>query len=136
MNCNLCRIVLEKHHEVPFRRSMVNGFTIDFYNKDLKVGLMFNSIHHYKYSSKFHKVYRKFRETQNRDILRKKMCSEAGIKLISIPYNVECVIGMLRRRLKTPNDCRCCDCLNTARLSRSGRAERQRLLDINEVISK
>ena len=110
MNRNLCKIVLEKHYEVPFRRTMVNGFTIDFYNKDLMVGLMYNSVYHYKYSSKFHKIYRKFKETQNRDILRKKMCEGMGIKLISIPYNVECVIGMVRRRLKAPNDCCCTDC--------------------------
>ena len=110
MNRDLCRNVLEKHYKVPFKRAMVNGFVIDFYNKDLKVGLMFNSVHHYKYSSKFHKVYRKFRETQTRDYCRNKMCSEVGIKLISIPYNVECVIGMVRRRLKAPNDCNCNEC--------------------------
>ena len=119
MNRNLCRIVLEKHHEAPFKRTMVNGFTIDFYNKDLKVGLMFNSIHHYKYSSKFHKIYRKFLETQKKDIQRKRMCEGMGIKLISVPYKVECVVGMLRRRLKTPNDCRCTDCLTPAEIKQT-----------------
>ena len=131
MKRNLCRIVLEKHYEATFKRSTVNNSTIDFYNKDLMVGLQYNSIHHYKYSSKFHKTYRKFKETQKRDIQREQMCKEMGIRLICIPYNSSCVVGMLRRRLKTPNDCRCCDCLNIARLNRPGRAERQRLLDID-----
>ena len=96
----MCKIVLEKHYEATFKRSTVNNFTIDFYNKDLMVGLQYNSIHHYKYSSKFHKVYRKFKETQKKDAQRKQMCKEMGIRLICIPYNTACVVGTLRRRLR------------------------------------
>ena len=117
-----CRRVLEQHYKAPFRKTSINKFSIDFYNKDLKVGLMFNSIHHYKYSPKFHKVYRKFKETQREDIQRKEMCKEAGIRLISVPYNSSCVVGMLSRRLKIPNDCPCCDCLIIARLNKPSRA--------------
>ena len=124
MNRNLCKIVLEQHYKVPFKKTMVNGFSIDFYNKELMVGLMLYSVHHYKYSSKFHKVYRKFVETKNRDILRRKTCDMMGIKLIVIPYNVECVIGMLRRRLKVTNDCRCTECMFMRRLSEPSRAKR------------
>ena len=114
----MCRIVLERHYKETFKRSAVNNFTIDFYNKDQMVGLQYNSVHHYKYSSKFHKTYRKFKETQKKDIQRKQMCKEMGIRLICIPYNSSCVVGMLRRRLKIPNDCPCYDCLNMTRLNR------------------
>ena len=116
MNRNLCRIVLERHYGAAFKRSTVNNFTIDFYN--LMVGLQYNSIHHYKYSSKFHKTYRKFVETKEKDIQRSQMCKEMGIRLICIPYNSSCVVGMIRRILKTPNDRPCCDCSNMARLNK------------------
>ena len=117
MKRNLCKRVLEQHYKVPFKRSL-GSFAIDFYNKDLMVGLQYNSIHHYKYSSKFHKTYRKFVETKEKDIQRSQMCKEMGIRLICIPYNSSCVVGMIRRILKTPNDRPCCDCSNMARLNK------------------
>ena len=111
MNRNLCKKVLEEHFKVPFRRTMVNGYVIDFYNKDLMIGLMYNSIHHYNYSPKFHKIHSKFIASQNRDILRREACLMMGIKLITIPYDVVCVVGTIKRRLMISNDCRCRDCL-------------------------
>ena len=111
MNRNLCRKVLEEHFKEPFRRTMVNGYAIDFYNKDLMIGLMYNSIHHYKYSPKFHKVYSKFVASQNRDKLRRKTCNMMGIKLITIPYNTECVEGTIKERLEISNDCQCLGCM-------------------------
>ena len=110
MNRGLCRKVLEQHYKVPFNKAMVLGFRIDFYNKDLMVGLMFNSFHHYKYSSKFHKTYKKFKETQTRDILRRKMCSEVGIELISIPYSVSYIVGVMRMSLGVLYSCNCTEC--------------------------
>ena len=108
---NLCKKVLEEHFKVPFKRTMVNGYVIDLYNKDLMIGLMYNSIHHYKYSSKVHKEYSKFLTLQCRDKLRKKACNLMGIELHIIPYDIECVVGMMRRRLVIPNDCCCRECL-------------------------
>ena len=79
MKRSQCKRVLEQHYKVPFKRSL----DLDFYNKDLMVGLQYNSIHHYKYSSNFHKTYRKFVETKEKDIRRKQMCKEMGIELIT-----------------------------------------------------
>ena len=110
MNRNLCKKVLEEHFKVSFRRTMVNGYVIDFYNKDLMIGLMYNSIHHYKYSPKFHKTYSKFVASRNRDKLLRKACRMMDITLITIPYDIMCVLGTIRRKLGIPNDCRCLSC--------------------------
>ena len=104
-----------------------------------KTPTMFNTTLHYTVTRLLISFVTTTPQTQKKDIQRKHMCKEMGIRLICIPYNSSCVVGMLRRRLKTPNDCPCYDCLNMARLSgasRPGRAEKQRLLDINEDISK
>ena len=108
---SLCKGVLEEHFKVPFKRTMVNGYVIDFYNKDLMIGLMYNSIRHYKYSPKFHKEYRKFATLQCRDKLRERACRTMGIVLYTITYDVECVVGMMKRKLDIPNDCCCRECL-------------------------
>ena len=131
MNRDQCRQILEQHYKAPFNRSTVNKFSIDFYNKDLMIGLQYNSVHHYKYSPKFHKIYRKFKETQRKDTQRKEMCKEAGITLISIPYNTPCIPGTLRKILKISNDCCCYDCLNIRRLSTPSRADRIKQADEN-----
>ena len=119
MKRSQCKRVLEQHYKVPFRSSL----TIDFYNKDLMIGLQYNSIHHYKYSPKSHKTYKKFVETRREDVQRKYMCKEMEVKLICIPYNTACVPGTLRRILKIPNDCCCCDCLNIKRLTNEDHPE-------------
>ena len=117
MKRNQCKQVLESIYKVPFRRSSINVLSIDFYNSSLMIGLQYNSVHHYKYSPKFHKKsYTKFKKIQLEDILRKQMCKEAGIKLISIPYNTSCVPGRLNRILKNLDECLCGDCSYTRRL--------------------
>ena len=109
-----CKQVLERTFKVPFRRSSINNLSIDFYNSSLMIGLQYNSKHHYEYSPKFHKKsYTKFRDIQREDLLRKQMCKEAGIKLISIPYNTPCIPGRIGRILGSPLLCLCGDCTYT-----------------------
>ena len=110
-NRRLCKKVLEEHFKIPFKRTTINGSVIDFFNKDLKIGLVYNSIHHYIYSQKFHKTYCKFIADKGRDEIRWETCRDAGIKLVTIPNSIECFPGRIRRSLAIPNDCRCLSCL-------------------------
>ena len=110
-NRSLCKKFLEDHFKVPFKKTMTNGYVIDLYNKDLMVGVMCNSIHHYKYSPRFHKTYSKFMTLKCKDKLRERDCSIMGIELYTLSYDIECVTGMMRRRLSIPNDCCCRECL-------------------------
>ena len=114
-NRKICQWTLEDHFKVPFKKSSINGLSIDFYNRELMIGVVYYSVHHLKYSSKVHKIHRKFRETQERDQRRKEAAKKAGITLITIPYNTMCVAGSIRRKLKIPNDCRCFRCFGCYR---------------------
>ena len=107
-----CKQVLEDIYKVPFRKSSINNFSIDFYNSSLTIGIQYNGRHHYEYVPRLHKKsYKNFREMQRRDILRKQMCKEAGIKLISIPYNTSCISKYIRLRLgKELSFCGCESC--------------------------
>ena len=110
-NRKICGKVLEAHFKVPFKRTTINGHVIDFYNKDLMIGLVYNSIHRYKFSSKFHKTRCHFLVYKNEYELRREACREAGIKLITATYNTSCFPGLIRRSLAIPNSCKCPRCL-------------------------
>ena len=109
-NRKICQWTLEDHFKVPFKKSTINGLCIDFYNKELMVGVVYYSIHHFKYSSKVHKIYRTFRETKEKDQERREAAKKAGITLVTIPYNIPCIRGLIRKRLDIPNDCKCYIC--------------------------
>ena len=107
---NLCQKIIEDHFEVPFKRAMLGYYKIEFYNWRLRIAVVYNSIHHYKYSPKFHKTYSKFEATCCRDRQLEKFCRANDITLITIPYDAWCVLGLIRRKLGIPNDCRCLSC--------------------------
>ena len=112
MTRKLCKKVLEEYFKVPFKRTTINGFIIDFYNKDLKIGLVYNSVHHYLYSLKVHKTYCKFISDRGRAEVRWGTCCEAGIKLITIPHYVECIAGEMMKELEIVNECECSSCFS------------------------
>ena len=109
-NRKICQRVLESVFKVPLKKTTINGHTLDFYNKDLKIGLAYNSIHRYKFSSKFHKTWRHFLFYKNEPELRTEACREAGIKLIVIPFNTGCILRVVSRVLEIPNTCKCERC--------------------------
>lgn len=62
---------------------------LDAYDPETKVALEYNGIQHYEFSCNFHKSYKDFQKQVNRDLLKKKLCNDVGIKLIDIPYTVD-----------------------------------------------
>ena len=46
MNRKLCKWALEDHFKVPFKKSSINGLSIDFYNRELMIGVVYYSVHH------------------------------------------------------------------------------------------
>ena len=110
-NRKICRRVLEDHFDVPFKSKTIIGHVIDFYNEDLRIGLVYNSIHRYKFNSKFHKTRCHFLAYKNECELRSKACCDVRIKLIVVSFNTKCFPGLIRRRLGIPNSCRCTRCL-------------------------
>jgi hypothetical protein len=62
---------------------------LDCYNEEYAIAVEYNGIQHYKYPSAFHKTEKEFTDQIYRDRLKKKLCDEAGVYLISVPYWVD-----------------------------------------------
>lgn len=94
---NICCKVLEEIYKKPFTSSrpgwLKNPETggileIDCYNEDLKIGVEYNGVQHYRYPNIFHKTYDEFIKQVRRDQYKHKRCDEQGVYLITVPYNV------------------------------------------------
>ncbi len=92
------RSILEELFGVPFKKrrpdfleNPVTGcnLELDCYNKDLKLGVEVNGRQHYQFIPFFHKTHEKFRLQQYKDELKKRMCKDNGVEIISVPYNVK-----------------------------------------------
>jgi len=94
---NLCCKILEDIYKKPFAslrppwlKNPETGkiLEIDCYNDELKIGIEYNGIQHYKYPNLFHKTYDDFVKQVRRDKFKHKKCDENGVYLITVPYNV------------------------------------------------
>lgn len=75
-------------------RNILNPVTgqfmeLDCYNADLRLGVEYQGVQHYKYTPFFHKTIDAFRNQQYRDELKRIYCRDAGIALIHVPYTVK-----------------------------------------------
>lgn len=95
-----CRRILEGIFNKPFNKSRpdflrnpVTGgefnLEIDCYNPELRLGLEYSGVQHYKYSPYFHKNKEAFYNQKYRDDMKKRMCKENGVILIEVPYTVK-----------------------------------------------
>lgn len=109
-----CKRVLEKIFNKPFdkirpdflRNEVTGGMhnlEIDCYNNDLKLGVEYNGVQHYKYSEFFHKNKEAFLNQKYRDDMKRRICKESGLTLIEVPYTVknEDIENFLRKELRT-----------------------------------
>jgi hypothetical protein len=95
-----CRRVLQKIFKKPFDKcrphflnNPVTGgsynLELDCYDDEYKIAVEYNGIQHYKFSPYFHKNNEAFLNQKYRDELKKRMCKENGIILITVPYTVK-----------------------------------------------
>jgi hypothetical protein len=93
----LCRQVLEKIYGVEFpnvrpdwlRNPETNRcLELDCYNENLKLALEYNGIQHYKWCSFAKQTYADFRNQVKRDVIKRNICAEKGVHLITVPYNI------------------------------------------------
>jgi len=107
-----CRRVLEKFFCSPFpnirpdfMRNSVTGkpLEIDCCNLALRLGCEYNGKQHYEYVSGMHKNHESFRLQQYRDDMKKKLCAENGLILITVPYTiaVPSIENFLREKLES-----------------------------------
>uniref|UniRef100_A0A6C0KU43 DUF559 domain-containing protein n=1 Tax=viral metagenome TaxID=1070528 RepID=A0A6C0KU43_9ZZZZ len=95
----ICRRYLERKFNRPFPkirprflRNPVTGgeynLELDCFNEELKLGVEYNGIQHYKFSPYFHKNKEAFLNQKYRDEMKRVKCREAGVILIEVPYTV------------------------------------------------
>ena len=65
-----------------------NLLEIDIFNSDLRIGVEYNGIQHYKFSEFFHKKIEDFEKRKKDDEIKKILCQNNGINLIIIPYTI------------------------------------------------
>ena len=61
---------------------------LDCYHPELKIALEYSGKQHYVFPNVFHKTYNEFIEQIRRDQYKVTCCDNAGIYLITVPYNV------------------------------------------------
>ena len=84
-----CRYILEQITGLDFPSNRIvlgGGFEIDLYNADLKVGIEYNGIQHYKFVKGWHKTLDGFYKSQKRDKIKSDRCKELGIDLHVVSY--------------------------------------------------
>jgi len=93
-----CRRIFESIYQAPFGtckpdflKSPKTGrnLELDGYNADLKIAFEYNGIQHYQYPNPFHRTEEKFQRQLYNDRIKRRMCDELGIYLISIPYHIK-----------------------------------------------
>lgn len=98
-----CRVIFERIFKSPFPRVRPDflrnpksgrNLELDGYNKNIITpmgkGLAFeyNGEQHYFFTEKFHQHYSDFEQQQERDKLKVKLCKQAKVALIVIPYTI------------------------------------------------
>lgn len=93
----LCKETMEKIYGVPFKTVRPDwlknpetgrNLEIDCYNDDLKIGVEYNGIQHYKWPNFTNQTYENFLGQIRRDDAKFNMCEKNGVYLIIVPYNV------------------------------------------------
>ena len=92
-----CREVLEEMYKKPFTSVRPNflknpetgkNLELDCYNDELKIGLEYNGIQHYKWPNFTNQTKEQFVQQLRRDKYKDEVCTANGIYLIKVPYNV------------------------------------------------
>lgn len=61
---------------------------LDGYNKELRYAFEYNGRQHYEYIQWFHGNYSDFKEQQDQDCIKRRICHGNKIKLLIVPYDI------------------------------------------------
>ncbi len=101
---NILSSKIKRNIRPSFLRNPESGknLELDCYNEEYAIAVEYNGIQHYKFPSAFHKTEKEFYDQLYRDKLKKKLCDEAGVYLICVPYwvdNYGCEDGHLEEKI-------------------------------------
>lgn len=77
-----------------------HNLELDCYNAELALAIEYNGRQHYEYTPFFHKNKEAFYNQKYRDDMKRRMCQQAGITLIEVPYNVGNIEEYLLQELR------------------------------------
>lgn len=82
---------IERNIRPDFLKNPETGknLELDCYCEEYALAVEYNGVQHYKFPSVYHKTEEEFYNQVYRDRLKRKLCDEAGIYLISVPYWVD-----------------------------------------------
>jgi hypothetical protein len=92
-----CKEFIEFYFQKPFAKTrpdfLKNPVTgenleLDMYNEDIRLAVEYNGEQHYKYIPFFHQNKEAFKNQLYRDELKRRMCKDAGVTLIEVPYTI------------------------------------------------
>ena len=93
-----CRQIFEQlfpGYRFPKRRPswLVNPKTnrpleLDGYNEELHLAFEYNGPQHYHYPNRYHRSEQEWLEQKYRDLLKRQLCNQHGVYLLTIPYHV------------------------------------------------
>ncbi len=93
----MCRQIFETIYQRPFKSCrpdfLKNPKTkrkleLDGYNEELEIAFEHNGKHHYEWPNTFHRTKDDFSKQRYRDNLKRSICDERNIYLITIPFHV------------------------------------------------
>lgn len=93
-----CRRAIEHLTGKPFPKArpncMMNGVSghnleLDCYNNEMKIAVEYNGEQHYKYIPYFHPTKDAFYNLKYRDDMKKRLCDQNSITLITVPYTIK-----------------------------------------------
>jgi hypothetical protein len=94
-----CRRVLKYIFGKPFNKERPNflrnpvtggsfNLELDCYDDELRLACEYNGKQHYHFLPYFHKNKEAFMNQKYRDDMKRRMCKDAGVNLIEVPYNI------------------------------------------------
>jgi hypothetical protein len=86
---------IQRNIRPDFLRNPETGksLEIDCYHEEYKLAIEYNGIQHYKFPSAYHKSEKEFYDQLYRDRLKKKLCDDAGVYLLPVPYWVDMCVS-------------------------------------------
>lgn len=76
--------------------------TLDYYNKELRLALVYHGRRHYIFSSYYHQTIEEYLRQQDQDQMKIRLCYQHNIHLIIVPYVVvedDQLMGFIRENL-------------------------------------
>jgi hypothetical protein len=89
-----------------FLKNPVTGhpLELDLYNEELRLAIEYNGSQHYQFNAMMHNNNKdRFQNQQYRDLIKKQLCEQHGVRLVLVPYTVpeDKIPGFLYDQLKS-----------------------------------